>query len=404
MGGVAYRLDGVSGRGPAPYDRFSTWGRWPARFALAVLALLLAASAWVPLTVGRGEEARAPSLVIAHNKAAERPRDEDLKLYDRAISRILHGENYYDFIVSEHRRADYPVRPGAAVRLPTLAYLDAAMGVDGDRPAPNAMAVALALMVGVIAAWWGRLGDLGVDPSLRRIGTALVFFGASLGLNRYYFVLHELWAGMLVALSLGLHRPHGGWREKVGTGFSHQTSDRKDSGRFLGAVLAAALALSIREHVLPYVLLMGAMAGWRGAWREAAAWGALVALFAVGYAWHLHLIALQTLPTDHLGPSWLAMRGLGGFLSNTVLSSNLRFLPHQIAGPLTILMIFGWASWRSSAGQTGLLLFSGYALLFAIAGRNDNFYWGAVITPVMALGLAFMPMGVSALVRGAFKK
>lgn len=384
MGGVAYRLDGVNGRGPAPYDRFAAWGRWPARLALAVLALLLAASAWVPLTVGRGEQAKAPSLVIAHNKAAERPRDEDLKLYDRAISRILHGENYYDFIVSEHRRADYPVRPGAAVRLPTLAYLDAAMGVDGDRPAPVAMAVALALMVGVIAAWWGRLGDLGVDPSLRRIGTALVFFGASLGLNRYYFVLHELWAGMLVALSLGLHRP--------------------ERGKWVGAVLAAALALSIREHVLPYVLLMGAMAGWRGAWREAAAWGALVALFAVGYAWHLHLIALQTLPTDQVGPSWLAMRGLGGFLSNTVLSSNLRFLPHQIAGPLTILMIFGWASWRSSAGLTGLLLFSGYALLFAIAGRNDNFYWGAVITPVMALGLAFVPMGLGALVRGAFKK
>ncbi|WJS98618.1 hypothetical protein [Novosphingobium humi] len=384
MGGVAYRLDGVSGPGPAPHDRFAAWGRWPARMALVVLALLLAASAWVPLTVGRGEEARAPSIVIAHNKAAERPRDEDLKLYDRAISRILHGENYYDFIVSEHRRADYPVRPGAAVRLPTLAYLDAAMGVDGDRPAPIAMAVALALMVGVIAAWWGRLGDLGVDTSLRRIGTALVFFGASLGLNRYYFVLHELWAGMLVALSLGLHRP--------------------ERNRWVGAVLVAALALSIREHVLPYVLLMGAMALWRGAWREAAAWGALVALFAVGYAWHLHLIALQTLPTDQVGPSWLAMRGLGGFLSNTVLSSNLRFLPHQIAGPLTILMIFGWASWRSSAGETGMLLFSGYALLFSIAGRNDNFYWGAVITPVMALGLAFVPMGLGALVGGAFKK
>ncbi|MFT2675323.1 hypothetical protein, partial [Escherichia coli] len=84
----------------------------------------------------------APSLIIAHNKSAERPRDEDLKLYDRAIARIHHGEHYYDFILSEHRRADYPVRPGAAVRMPTLAYLDAAMGVDGDRPAPIAMAVA----------------------------------------------------------------------------------------------------------------------------------------------------------------------------------------------------------------------------------------------------------------------
>jgi hypothetical protein len=217
---------------------------------------------------------------------------------------------------------------------------------------------------------------------LRRIGTALVFFGAALGLNRYYFVLHELWAGMLVALSLGLHRP-----------------ERK---KWLGAVLAAGLALAIREHVLPYVLLMGALALWRREWREAGAWAALVALFAAGMAWHLHLINAQALPSDPTGPSWLALRGLGGFLSNVVLSSNLRFMPHYVAGPLTILMIFGWAGWKSPAGLTGLLLFLGYALAFAIAGRNDNFYWGAVITPVMALGLAFVPMALGSLVRAAF--
>jgi hypothetical protein len=129
-----------------------------ARLVLAVLALLLAASAWVPLTVGRGEEAKAPSIIVAGNKGADRPRDDDLKLYDRAIERILHGENYYDFIVSEHRRADYPVRPGAAVRMPTLAYLDAAMGVDGDGSAPVAMTAAVALMISVIAAWWGGWG------------------------------------------------------------------------------------------------------------------------------------------------------------------------------------------------------------------------------------------------------
>lgn len=383
MGGVALGHDGIKAPGHCPHNRFARWRAWPARMALLLLAALLVTSALVPLTVGRGERAKAPSIVIAHNKGADRPRDEDLKLYDRAIERIHHGENYYAFIVAEHRRADYPVRPGAAVRMPTLAYLDAAMGVDGDRAAPVAMAAALALMVGVVAAWWGRLGALGVDASTRRIGAALVFFGASLGLNRYYFVLHELWAGMLVALSFGLHRP--------------------ERGRYGAALLAAALALSIREHVLPYVLLMGAMAAWRGAWREAGAWAGLVAVFAVAYAWHLHLIALQTLPSDPVGPSWLAMRGLGGFLSNTVLSSNLRFLPHYIAGPLTILMLFGWAAWRSSAGTTGLLLYGGYALLFAIAGRNDNFYWGAVVTPVMGLGLAFVPMGLRALARGAFE-
>jgi hypothetical protein len=375
MGGVALGTSGLGG-----YDRYAAWGRWAARAALAVLAVLLIASALVPLTVGRGEEAKPPAIVVGKAAVKDRPRDADLQLYDRAIARIVAGENYYDFIAAEHRRADYPLRPGVAVRLPTLAYLDALMGVNGDAPAPLAMAAAVALMLGVIAAWWQRLE--GVDPSMRRIGTALVFFGASLGLNRYYFVLHELWAGMLLALALGLHRP--------------------ERGKYGGAVLAAGLALAIREHALPFVLLMGAMAAWRRDWREAGAWGALVVLFGLGLAWHLHMVAAHTLPSDPVGPSWLALRGLSGFLSNVVLSSNLRFIPHQLAGPLTILMIFGWSGWRSTAGLTGTLLFLGYGVAFAIAGRNDNFYWGAMITPAMALGLAFVPMAFGSLWRSAF--
>jgi len=362
---------------PAVWDRFAAWPRLRALAALMALAMMLAASAFVPLTVGRGELAKPAQLSIIGTaaKQADRPRDDDLTLYDHAVTRIRHGESYYDFIAQEHRKADYPLRPGLAVRLPTLAYLDAAMGVDEAKPAPIAMGVAVVLMLAVIWAWWRRLGEEPCSESQRLFGTALIFLGASLGLNRYYFVLHELWAGMLVALSLGLHRP--------------------SRGRWLGAWLAAALALAIREHTLPYVLLMGAMALWRGHRREAGAWALLVALFALAMAVHLHLVALHTLPTDPIGPSWFAMRGLGGWLSNVVLSSNLRFLPHWIAGPAIIAMILGWAGWRSEAGATATLLFLGYGLLFMIAGRDDNFYWGAMIAPAMFVGLAFVPMALA---------
>jgi len=114
---------------------------------------------------------------------------------------------------------------------------------------------------------------------------------------------------------------------------------------------------------------------------------------------HLHLVALHTLPSDPTGPSWLALRGLGGWLSNVVLSSNLRFLPHWLAGPLVVLMVLGFAGWRSRLGAFTTLLFLGYGLLFMIAGRNDNFYWGAVIAPGMFVGLAFAPMALAGLVR-----
>jgi hypothetical protein len=94
-------------------DRFAAWPRLRALAALIALAMMLAASAFVPLTVGRGEVAKPAQISLTGNagKQAERPRDDDLTLYDHAVTRIRHGENYYDFIAQEHRKADYPCVP-----------------------------------------------------------------------------------------------------------------------------------------------------------------------------------------------------------------------------------------------------------------------------------------------------
>ncbi len=289
------------------------------------------------------------------------------------IERIGHGENYYDFIVEEQRARDYPVRPGLAVRLPTLAWIHASLGE------PAMIALAVALLFACIWAWWKRLGEEPGGARFRLLGTALMAMGGSLGLNRSFFVLHELWAGMLIALAFGLHRP----------------------GRWGAALLVAALALALRELVLPFVLLMAAMAAWRKDWREATAWIMLVAVFAAIMAWHLSLIAVQEVPSDPVGPDWLVLRGLSGWLGNIVLSSNLRLLPHELASPVVILMALGWAGWKSSAGTTGTFLYLGYGLAFMLAGRANNFYWGAVVAPAMFIGLAFLPMALPSLVRAA---
>jgi len=372
---------------PAADDRFAQWGRLPARLLLAALAVILIASALVPIQAGK-QETKTVGFVEAvaggeQTNEAARPRDDDLALYDRVIARIGKGENYYAVAAEEHRKSNYPLRPGVAVRLPTLAWLSVALGDTGrgaEVLVPGSLGAALVLLVAVVLAWWKRLGEEPGGSQFQRIGTALMFMGASLGLNRYYFVLHELWAGMLIALSLALHRPGKKW---------------------LGALLVAALALAIREHVLPYVLLMGALALWRRDWKESAAWGALVALFGLYLTWHLGQVAQQVLPSDPLGPAWLELRGLSGWLSNVVLSSNMRFLPHFVAGPLVIMMLLGWAGWKSPLGTTATLLYLGYGLAFMIAGRPDNFYWGAVIAPAMFVGLAFAPRAVGSLVTAA---
>ena len=362
------------------WDRFAHWPRLRARLALLALLLILIAAALVPIDAGKSTVATqsfAENLAGAKTSLPDRPRDEDLTLYDRAIARIQHGEHYYDFIVAEHRLAHYPVTPGLAVRLPTLAYLDAWLGDAGQT------AAAILLMLAVIIAWWRRLGEEPGGTAHRALTTALLFVGVSLGLNRYYFVLHELWSGMLLALSFGLHRPGRKW---------------------LASLLVAALAVAIREHALPFILLMAGMAFWRRDWKEGAAWSALAAAFLAALGVHLSIVAAQVLPSDPLSPSWFALRGLSGWLSDVVLSSNIRFLPHWLAGPAVVLMVAGWAGWRSPAGTFGTLLYLGYGAAFMIAGRPDNFYWGAVIAPAMFMGLAFAPRAVGSLARAAAAK
>lgn len=365
---------------------FSLWPAWLARLALVALVALVVAAAIAPVgRPGSDPDARhetfGDALTQSANATVDKSTgdDEDIALYKAAVRRIRAGENYYAFIVSEQRARDYPVNPGIAVRLPTLAYLDAWLGSMGQ------IVAAMLLMVGVIWAWWRKFSESPELKRLRRMATAMVFVGASLGLNRYYFVLHELWAGMLVALSFGLHR--------IGT--------RGQGGRWIAAWLAAALALAIREHTLPYVLLMGATALWQRNWKEVGAWAVLVALFFTGLAWHLSMIAAQILPSDPHGPAWLVMRGLPGWLGNVVQSSNLRWLPHWLAGPAVILMTFGWLGWNTRAGVVAFLLSAGYGLAFVLAGRWDNFYWGAMVAPVMFAGIVFAPRALAGLVAAA---
>mgnify|MGYP001765163120 CR=1 FL=1 len=354
-------------------DRFAAWPRGRARLGLLALVLLLLAAVLTPVTKGAqrdaekhefGEMKRAPT------------RSADLAVYDHAAERIAKGENYYAFIAEEHRAVNYPLRPGVAVRLPTLAYLNAWLGPTGSRIA------ALALLAAVLAVWWRRLGESALWRRWRHFACALLFAGCSLGLTDEYLVLHEMWTGLLLALAFGLHRP----------------------GRWGGALLAAGLALAIREHALPFVLLMGAMALWRRDWKEAAAWGLLVALFFAGLAWHMAQVAALLRPDDPVSLSWWAFRGLSGWTSNVVLSGVLRYLPKALAAALVVLMVAGWAGWKSPAGAFGTLLFLGYGVMFMIVGRVDNFYWGAVIAPAMFMGLVFAPRAVVSLTRAAFPR
>lgn len=364
------------------WNRFAHWPRLQARVLLAVLLVLVGLSAITPIRSGEGLHTSLAEGKELHKGKKER--DEDLALYDRLTERLRKGENYYEAVAIEHRKSNYPLQPGFAVRLPTLATIQSCLPAPA-KPADGGSVealIALALVAATLLVWWRRLGE---DPGAERVrlwGVVFLFLGVHIGTIGYFFVLHELWAGSLLALAMGLYRP--------------------DKGKWLGAWIAATAALAIREHALPFVLLLGAFAGYHRRWHEMAAWGLLAALFVGAMVLHLQAVAALLKPSDPMGPSWLTLRGLSGWMSMITLSSNLRLIPSWLAGPLMVLMVFGWAGWRVSIAAFATLLFLGYGLAFMIAGRADNWYWGMTIAPTMWLGLAFVPMAAKGLFNAAF--
>ncbi|MEO6153522.1 MAG: hypothetical protein ABIT09_04930 [Croceibacterium sp.] len=352
-------------------DRFAQLPRAAALAVLAAFAVLLAtASLTYPVHLkGNGFATTVP-------RTSKAPRDHDLALYAAIAARVGRGENYYRSAVIEQRAGGFPVTPGLAVRLPTFAFLTVWLGRSGIQALGALLALACAL------AWWRRLGAEPGGRGVRLAAVPLMLATAGYATSPHYFMLHEVWAGAFMTLALGLHRP----------------------GRWWWAWLAAAAALAIRELALPLVMLLGAMALWRRDSREAAAWALLVALYAVVLAWHLHQIAPLVEPTDKPSPPWLVFRGLPGWTVNLVLSSHLAKLPNWLAAMVVCVPLIGWAGWRSPAGLTGFLLHAGYLVLFMAAGRDNNFYWGLLLAPSLALGLAFAPRALLSLGRAALGK
>jgi hypothetical protein len=365
-----------SGGIPSGFNRFAHWPRPLARIALAILAVLLVLAAWAP---GYAPPPPAPpKITVADAKGAvheAKEDDNDLRLYRIIIARVARGDDYYRAAVEEQRANNYPVAPGFTVRLPTLAFVSAALGPTG------LIGLQVVLFGAMMLAMMRRLEDEPGTEENRLLVLALLMTGIASGLNYHYNVLHEVWAAQLLALSLALHRPQ--------------------RGRWVAALAVAAVALAVRELVLPYVLLMGAQALWRRRWAEAAGWAALVAIFVAAMAAHLHLATAQLRPGDPVSPPWLVMGGLNALVYKVANSTFLSLAPVWIAGPVVVLSLFGWTAWKSPLGDLGALLVLGYALAFMIAGRSNNFYWGVLITPVLFMGLGFVKTGLPALWRAA---
>ncbi|MFM7349479.1 MAG: hypothetical protein ACKO01_08310, partial [Erythrobacter sp.] len=250
-------------------------------------------------------------------------------------------------------------------RLPTLAWLHMAVGVDGVRY------LQWALILACCAALWGAAAGRASTPE-RVASLAMLLLGGATSLAPIAGLYHEALAGVLLTLALLLYRPHRWWP----------------------ALVAAACALAVRELALPFVLLwlVVALAGRR--WREASGVGALLLLFAGCMVLHAVAVATASLPTDLPSEGW---DGLAGYALPLMVVSRLTalsVLPPLVAAPLALLPLVGWLGLGGRLGLVAALWCAGIFTMTALFARPENFYWVQLTLPAYMIGLAFAPRAI----------
>lgn len=334
---------------------------WLSRSRAVVLLLaLVSLSLWgLAMTLLPGQRARPATNGYG-----------DVDLYRETAARVAAGGNYYAAAVEVQLQHGYPTAPFLVVRLPTLTYLETALGPTG---------ITVLLLTLAVLAMLAMLVRLAGVSMAERLGATLLL-GASLSLCAIGPVawFHDAWAGVLILLAI-LVRTDRRWLASVGLGFA---------------------AVCFRELALPFLLVMVVVSWPRR--KEALAWCGAVVAFAGIYT--LHALAVQAAQPFNPAQSngWLDFGGWQFILASVATGSALALAPEVLPALLVPLALFGWLFAPRSL-RAAPLTCAAFIVCFLVVGRADNTYWGLLYAALVLVGLAFAPRGLVASVRAAIR-
>lgn len=335
-------------RTPAPLwtaepSRFAGWPRRAALAALFAVALAVLLLLRLPFS---GEAGGDPTFQAG------------------AVDALRHGGDYHQVVAAAVRGGEAAGR--LALPPPTLAVIAAAT------PDWALSAMLFALAAATFLAWWPALDAALARPGARVGATLLLLAGLGPYLWPPLLFAPEVWAGLLVALSLG-RWARGAWVEAAAFG------------------LAAGV---MREAAGAYIAVMGLFAIGTGARREAIGWGlCLAALIGVTAA---HWAAIRDAAGPLAGPGEEAATRAG--LEALTGASPLALLPSGAAVLVLALALFGWAAWRAGVGLRIVCTVAATAALAFIRPEIGP-DWGYLVAAPLLAGLAFAPDGLRDLLR-----
>ncbi|MFZ3483638.1 hypothetical protein [Sphingomonas sp. 3-13AW] len=297
--------------------------------------------------------------------------ESDISVHDGVVGALKGGEAYYPATARVLRSGDYPLKPFLAFRLPTLPVVLAAL------PAGLPTLMLLLLAAATLYAWWRRLRVALARPLPVLAGMLLLAAGVLALLAPDVALFGESWAGLLVALSLAVRR----------------------EDRWVEAVAIATIAMLIRETAAFYAIAMGLLAFAEGRRREALGWVAGLAVLALVLVFHAQAVAQVVGPLDPTTSDVAGLHGFGFFVRAAMTATALHLLPPALGALLVALALFGWAMWDDPVALRVTVTLAIYAAAIAVFARADSFYWVFLVSPLLLVGLAFVPDGLRDLVR-----
>lgn len=343
--------------------------RGRARAVLVLLALLL-------LGALTAVWSSVPPPAAAETQTSDSHRQRDVILYETIVASVRHGGEYYSVAAQELREGNYPLRPFVTFRLPTLAMVQAHL------PPPAIPATLYLLAIATALAWFVRLHEAVSRWVPLVVALLLLAGGMAVFVQTILWPFHEIWAGLLIALSLARRRP----------------------GRWIDAAAIGLMAALIRETAAAYLLIMAIFAWREGARREALGWLGALVLFAVALGFHAIAVGKVVTPLDTASPGWSGLLGFGFFVNSISASTALMLGPTWLQAILVALALFGWTSWRDPLALRAAALFAVFALLLSLFARADTFYWALMVAPAFLVGLAFVPDGLRDLLAAALDR
>jgi hypothetical protein len=307
------------------------------------------------------------------------PHYTDRELYREITGKVAAGQDYYAAATATQRAHGYPIWPPWAVREPTETWVLVLLRNDLVRWG------ALLLLAAAAVVTMRDGAEQAPGPLWRRIAITLAF-GVGLAIVGVPTApyLHENWAAVFIALSLACWRPEpASWR------------------RWGPSVAFGLIACLFREIALPYMLVMAGFAAVERRWKELFGWGLALAVLAAALAVHFAHAAAQHLSSDGYSPGWMRF---GGW-PFTVLAARrnilLAVLPAPLASLVLLACLLGLVSARSPWTNRIAGTAVAFLLVFMAVGRPDNYYWGMIIAPLLAMGLPFAPAALCDLGRAA---